>query len=74
MLRVPITLFSCASEREVAIAVDDQPGVDHGVDLGRQHDALDQRVLVSDLHVLGALQLAGRLAGVDADDRLDLGE
>ena len=31
-------------------------------------------VLVGDLDELGALELAGRIAGVDADDRLDLGE
>ena len=53
--------------------VDDQPRVDHGVDLGRLDDAPDQRVRVGDAHVLGALQLDLRRAPVDADDRLDRG-
>ena len=52
--------------------VDDEPGVDDGVDLGRADDPLDQGVLVRDLHELGALELAARLAAVDPDDRLDL--
>ena len=69
---VPITLFSCASRREVVGRVDDEPGVDDGVDPGGADDPLDQPVLVGDLDELGPLELAGRVAGVDADDRLDL--
>ena len=71
---VPITLFSWASRRGAVVRVDDQAGVDHRVDPRRPHDPLDQRVLVGDLDELGALELAGRVARVDADDRLDLGE
>ena len=73
MLSVPITLFSCARRGVVRRRVDDEPRVDHGVDLGRLHDPADQRVLVRDAHELGALQLARRILGVDADDRLDVG-
>ena len=54
-------------------AVDDQPGVDDGVDLGRLDDPADERVRVGDLDELGAQQLDLRRAPVDADDRLDLG-
>ncbi len=71
MLSVPITLFSCASRGGVAGGVDHQARVDDGVDLGGLHDPADQRVLVRDAHELGALELARRVLGVDADDRLD---
>jgi hypothetical protein len=50
--------------------VDHEPRVDHGVDLGRLHDAPQQRVLVADAHVLGALELDRGVVDVDADDRL----
>ena len=72
MFIVPITLFSWASPGRRHERVDDQPGVDHGVDLRRSHDALKQGVLVGDLHELGALELARGGLVVDADDRLDV--
>ena len=72
MFMVPITLFSWASAGRGHQRVDDQPGVDHRVDLGRPDDALQQRVLVGDLHELGALELARGGVVVDADDRLDV--
>ena len=50
--------------------VDDEPRVDHRVDLGRLDDAADQRVRVGHAHELGAVQLDLRRAPVDADDRL----
>jgi hypothetical protein len=53
--------------------VDNQPRVDHRVDLGGLDDAADERVRVGHPHVLGALQLDLRRPAVDADDRLDLG-
>ena len=74
MFIVPITLFSWASRGEAASRVDDQAGVDDGVDPGGADDPLDQRVLVGDLDELGPLELAGRVLRVDADDRLDLAE
>ena len=52
--------------------VDDQARVDHGVDVRRPHDPLEQRVLGADAHVLGPGQLAGRVLGADADDHLDV--
>ena len=53
--------------------VHDEPRVDHGVDLGGAHDPPDQRVLVRDADELGALELAGRVLGVDADDHVHRG-
>jgi hypothetical protein len=53
--------------------VDHQARVDDGVDLGRLDDPAQQRVLVPHPHVFGALELDGRVVGVDADDRLDVG-
>ena len=53
--------------------VDDQPRVDHGVDLGGLDDPAQQRVLRADADVLGALELARRVVGRDADDHLDRG-
>ena len=73
MFIVPITLFSCASRGEVVARVDDEPRVDHGVDARGLDDPPQQRVLCTDLDVLGALELAARVFGRDADDRLDLG-
>ena len=52
--------------------VDHQPAVHHGVDLRRLDDPPEQRVLRPHADELGALELAGRVAVVDADDRLDL--
>ena len=72
MFIVPITLFSCATRAEAASELTIMPRVDHGVDLRRADDPLQQRVLVGDLDELGALELERRLARVDADDRLDL--
>src|SRR5436190_1843932 len=50
--------------------VDDEPRVDHGVDLCRLHDAPEQRVLGAHAHEFGALELARGVLGVDADDHL----
>ena len=77
MFRVPITLFSWIEDGvatvDAAGRVDDHPGIDHGVDVGRAHDLLDQRMLDPDLDVLRPLELAGRLLRIDPDDRLDRG-
>ena len=72
MFIVPITLFSCASrgdaETEFTVSL-----VSMTVSIcGGADDPRKQAVLVRDLHVLGSLQLDPRLAGVDADDRLDV--
>ncbi len=51
-----------------------QARVDHRVDLRGLHHAPQERVLGADLHVLGALELDGRLLVVHSDHGLDLGE
>ena len=53
--------------------VHDQERVQDGVDLGRLHDAVEDRVRLVGLHVLGALELDAGLLGVDADDHVDVG-
>ena len=71
MFIVPITFCSWATRGERGRGVDDQAGVDDGVDLGRVDDPPQQRVVRADADVLGAVQLARRVLGRDADDRLD---
>ena len=49
---------SCATRARRGRGVDDQAGVDHGVDLGRVDDPAQQRVLGADADELGALERA----------------
>jgi hypothetical protein len=53
--------------------VDDEEGVEDGVDLRGLHDAGEDGVALVGLDELGALQLDPGLLGVEADDRLDVG-
>ena len=55
-----------------ARGVHDQAAVDDRVDLGRLDDPPQEGVLGSDADELGAVELARRVAVVDADDGLDL--
>ena len=68
MFIVPIDVVLVRGTRRRGGGVDDQARVDHGVDVRRAHDPLEQRVLRPDAHVLRARQLAGRILGADADD------
>ena len=73
MFIVPITLFSCAQARRRHQRVDDQPGVDDGVDLGRPDDPL--RAASAGCETLtNSVRSSSRVGSpaVDADDRLDL--
>ena len=68
-----MTLISCSLRAAHAGRVDDEEGVQDGVDLGGLHDAGEDRVALVGPHELGALELDGRLDGVEADDHLDVG-
>ena len=74
MFIVPITLFSCASRAEAASeSTTRRVSITVSISAARTIRC-EQRVLVRDLDELGPLELARRLARVDADDRLDLVE
>src|SRR5262245_45991022 len=53
--------------------VDHQERVHDRVDLGGAHDAGQDRVALVGAHVLGAVEGHGGLAGVEADDDVDVG-
>ena len=73
MLSVPDHVVLVREPRRRGRRVHDQARVDDGVDLGGPHDPPDQAVLVRDPDELGAVQLAGGVLGIDADDRLHVG-
>ena len=71
MFIVPITLASWAA-RAVAVVESTIRRESTTVSIcGRLHDPPQQRVLGADADVLGALELARRVLGRDADDHLD---